>query len=101
MANRYGDAPYVKTSVATATWVKVLEDNYNRVRLALHTRSGVATFFVALQRAEPTVGNTDVAEELVGGAVLRFTAIDMPTSAVWVRQTSGGPLDFFVSEVTE
>lgn len=99
MANRYGDAPYVKTSVATATWTQVSSDNHFRVRLVLHTRTGVVTFFVAFQRTEPVT--TDVAEELVGGGITRFSAIDMPTSAIWVFQSSGSPVDFFVSEVTE
>lgn len=100
MRNTYGDAPYTKFAISTATWTKAFEPSGNRRRLAINYRSSeTATFFFALQNAQPVT--TDVAQEVLPGDVVSFEDGDMPTSALWFFQSSGVAVDIFASEASE
>ncbi len=90
-----GDLTTTKTAVVTATYTKILSMKSDRQHL-MYKRND-ADFYVFLQEATPS--STDEGTLIDSTYLGEFWDGDnIPTSAVWVYQSTGGNKDIFVRE---
>ena len=99
MPNWIQEIVYTKTTVTTSTWTRVATRTAQRRYLAFRNNA-TADFFVAATNTDPDTDTTgDAADLIKAGEKFYFDATLMPTSEIWVFQSSGTDKDFHTADV--
>jgi len=96
MANWIDEATFAPVSIDDASWTLLLAREKQRRFLAVRNNSG-ELIFVAYTNTEPVDANGDAGDRMVNGEKIYWDAAVMPTTDLWVWQSSGGAVNVHVA----
>lgn len=101
MANWIKAVPYVKKTVTTSTWTKLVEAQPQRRYLAWRNNSGGDSFIGVVEDGVTPTGTGDSSDLFVDGEKQYWDASVMPTGAVWAYQTTGTDSDIHIAAIVD